>query len=155
MTRGEPEAPRVAEWAADRALQLDPVEFAVAGLDVTLELLARHPGDQIDRATRGIAPVQRALRATQDLDAVDVEELREAHVGPAEIDAVERDGHARVGADAKDVRAHPADVDLRFAARLREGEARRLDGESFDVVDREVLEQLAGVGRDRDRHVLQ
>src|SRR5690606_32878988 len=64
----------VAQRTTDGRARFDRVVAAVAQIDVAGERVRRACGDDVDRARRRIAPVERNLRPLQDFDALDIEE---------------------------------------------------------------------------------
>ena len=78
------------------------VEAAARGFDRGTELVFRQPRDDVDRAARGVAAVQRPLRALENFDALYVEQPRKRCSRGAEVHAVHmrRNGQrtaARIG----------------------------------------------------------
>ena len=121
-----------------------------------LEHLRCPPGHEIDRAGEAVAPVERALRALDDLDALDVEQV-EIEPGPArDIDAVEEDLDV-VHVAEKVVLREAADRRDReiFADQRVEDEPRGQRRDIAQVADTGRLDVLRGEGRDRDRDRLQ
>src|SRR5687767_8144209 len=74
IEHGEARGNGVAYPAADGTLDRHGAEVAVAQRDVALEFPGRLARVELDDAGRGIPAEQRALRAAQDLDALDVEQ---------------------------------------------------------------------------------
>jgi hypothetical protein len=73
-------------------------------------LIAGCAGDDADGPADGIAPEQRALRAVQDLDALDIEQILVRADGARVIDAVDVDADARIEVEGKVVLADTADL---------------------------------------------
>ena len=142
-----------------------------ADLDVALVIAAASRGDVecwifrgdvtrhvLDCACNRVLAVQRALRAAQHFDALDVVNIEQGALRPRDVDVVEVDADARLEAPQRVVLADAADVGIDRAS----GRAPRVD---LDVrrVRRHVFEradvlfqQLVGGERgDRDRDVLQ
>src|SRR3546814_9932240 len=69
--------------------------FAITDADLALVAEGRCARDEVDRARRRILAEQRALRAAQHLDALDVEDLGAAEEGGADIDLVVEDAGRR------------------------------------------------------------
>jgi hypothetical protein len=149
---GEP----FAERRVQRALDLRVVVVAVLPLDVAAE----HAGfrgfrDHVDRAARGVAPVQRALRAAQYRDLLDVVVLGLEQAREQDRDLVDMDAHTVVGAgghqrgaDAADREVVAGEVAL-GVGHVRRGEAHVAEGGDLLRFQRGRVE-----GGDRDRHVL-
>jgi hypothetical protein len=77
----------------------------------------RDPRDDAYGAADRVPAEQRSLRSPQHLDTFDVEEIQDASEGPAEIDAVEIDPHARLGVDREVHLTDAAQADHRCEAR--------------------------------------
>ena len=147
----------VAERTREGALGLDEVIVAVAELEVVLGREARFARRHEDRAGRRVLAEQRALRAAQHLDALDVDEIERRRRGPRVQHAVDVVADAGLDAVVREAerRAEAADVDARVA-RIRRIE---LDGRNqlLDAVDVErarFRDQLAVDDGDRNRHFL-
>src|SRR6185503_15945310 len=107
-------------------------------------------GHNVDGATHGVAPVERTLRTAQDLDPLDVEEIRECHRRAREIDAVEMNSGAGIRPGEHGIAADATDADLRQAGVLTNGERRNETGERFDGPRLELLERAGRYRRYRD-----
>jgi len=124
-------------------------------LDVGAEFILRVRRAEQDAAHGGVAPEQRALRATQHLDAGHVVERREQRTGTWHVHAVDEGADARVdaavarGADAADGESH--------VRRLRAARDRHVGDEALQVEharDTGGLQCLTAECRDGQRHVL-
>ena len=105
----------------------------------------------------GVLAEQRALRAAQDLDALDVEQIAERLPRTAPIDAVDESAHGGLEADVVAGRADAADAQRaarrRGVARIDVNAGRDLR-EVFDLVDAPRFELVALERADRDRNFL-
>src|SRR5690606_14260296 len=77
--------------------------------------------DVLDRAADGVLAVQRALRAAQYFDALDVEHVEQRTLRPCDVDIVQVDAHARVHAPQRIGLADAADVGGDGAGRSTRG----------------------------------
>lgn len=65
----------VNNWQVDRSANLPVVVAAALGRDKPVNpVVISAARNDVDGASGGVAPVQRALRALQDLNSVDIEE---------------------------------------------------------------------------------
>ena len=142
---------------ADGALDAHLVEAPIVDAGVAVGLAARLAGNEIDRAARGVAAIERALRAFQHLDALGVEELEELAGRRSEIDVVDidADGAGDVGVEVVDADAADEDVRVHRTERGLDIQARRLQRQILHVFDAEPLDGLAGKGGDGHRRRLQ
>ena len=136
--------------ARDRALRLLGAEAAGLDRDVGARRSAAALGDDVDDAAHRVRPVQRRLRAAQDLDALDVgeDERRKIELAPGrrrvvDADAVDQDERMAGFAAAQ---AHG--LDLPGAAVLGDGQARRAAQEVADVAHARLLDLLGRDDRD-------
>src|SRR3546814_10821123 len=83
----------------------------------------------MDRATRRIPSVQRALRAAQDLEPLHIEEASKDAGRPLEVDAVEMRGDWTFGAYVVNQKADTAQRHIGCAIRLRHLQVRNAGGE--------------------------
>src|SRR5690606_779777 len=100
---------------------------------------------------------QRALRAFQYFDALELAEIAEAHAVAGAVYAIDHDADRRFeagivadGADAANARSRDG-----LARRGRHDESRREQGEILYVLNAGVLRERVGVRRYDDGHVLQ
>ena len=148
------EAGVVADRASVGRLAVVTVEVAQLEVHIAFGLVAGRAVDDVDHAGGGVTAVERALRSAQHLDALHVEELGQAHLGAALIDAVLVHGHRRILADAEQVGAHAADIELRFAAGAAEYQRRHVEAQVLDFVQAAILKQVAADGGDGQGRVL-
>ena len=141
--------------ARDGAGDADVVVVAVGALDIAAEIIVRHLRVDVDRAGRGIAARQRALRATQHFDPVDFADVVETRAGTAAIDAVDeyrnrafQAGIVADGADAADARGG-----IGLAAGGRNLQRRCELRDAANVGCARVLQRRLADGRYGDRHV--
>gem|GEM_PF-3922653 len=141
-------------FAADHQVGLG--EAADAAADAQARLVAEAPGHVLDRTADGVAPVQRALRASEHLDPLDVEDIQhralrpvQEHVIDVDADAGLEAGHRILLADAADERGQG----VGGAARdLQSGVGNDLLEEG-DVLRADILQRFAGQRGDGDGHV--
>jgi hypothetical protein len=115
-------------------------------------------GADADRADRGVAAEQRALRTARHFDGVHVVHQHGRALGARRVDAVDIDGDFRVGhfgeggvvADA----AH-GDQDRALVALLVDGHRRHELGQVSDVLDLLTVQSGLAERADGDRGVLQ
>ena len=139
------------------ALGLGLFEAAEGGPGVAAEGSRRTSRDDRDRTGRSVAAEKHALRPTEDVHVLDVEELRELTDGRVEVDVVVEDGDGARGVGVEVAEADATNEERRIRVRVGRAnlEVRR---ELRDVGDRlgtERLEVLLVEGRDRHGGVLQ
>ncbi len=128
------------------------------GLYVGLDVLGGRRGDEVDGAGIRVASVERALRALDNLDALERVEVEALDVaGPVHaVEEVRRTGlhaelhagqYVRLAADDRTVGRAPEG--------LRERQAGRHRGDVVDVPHAEFRNLAARDGRHRDRRILQ
>ena len=84
----------VGQLEVDAGAQADAVAAAVGGFDEAVARARRLLGEHLDRAAFGVAARQRALRAAQDLDAVEVEQVEHRAGQLRIVDVVDVDADA-------------------------------------------------------------
>ncbi|KAG1602618.1 hypothetical protein G6F46_013874 [Rhizopus delemar] len=114
-----------ADRAADGRLGIELAVVAHGDLGEALGLGGQAARDVLDRAADGVLAVQRALRAAQHLDARDIEYVQQGALRARDVDVIQIDAHARVGAPGRVGLADAADIGGDRAA----GAARGVDGE--------------------------
>ena len=118
-----------------------------------VERLFRHV---VDHARIGVAAVQRADGALDDLDPLQVHQAQADGRAVRLVNAVDEDRHVRiVGAAAQVGQAADGDVDVGLGAGRIHGQAGRELGDVKQVLHAGVFELFAGDRRDGERHVLQ
>ena len=125
-------------------------EDAVGG-PVKRRLLGMHT----ERATDGITPEQETLRATQYFRALEVIQARHDGAVTAFVQVVLEECGRRVAADTEVLRANTAygnAVNERIGTVARD--ARRECNQVLDVIEVHVLDEIAGEGGNRQRHIL-
>src|SRR5690606_16929414 len=144
----------------DHAADLHAVVAADGHVAGDAELVAGGAGDDRDCAADRIASKQRALRALQHLDALDVEQVLVRPDRAAEIDPIEVDADRRVDVEREVTRSDAADRRAEHGARSGEGR-RGVEGDvrsnarkGRDVADRAFLQRLGVERADCDRYVL-
>ena len=120
------------------------------------ELVFRALGDDIDDTGRGIGTEQRALRAAQHFDALDLAEIAEADAVTGARHAVDddTDGGFQTGIVTHGTDAADAGGRLELVRGRGDVQARRDNGEVFQVANAGVGEEFLAVGRNGDRNVL-
>src|SRR5665213_1615450 len=111
-----------------------PAERAGRGLSFERELFARIARHDADGAADGVTSEQSALRAFEDFDARDVEEIDVRADRASEINAVQIDAHAGIEVEREVVLADAAD---------RGREHRGVAGERRAAVEVDVRGQVA------------
>ncbi len=143
--------------AGDRALGLHEVEAAVRDFEFVVGREAGLARRHVDGASGRVLAEERALRAAQHLDALDVEEVERRRRRPRVEDAVDVQADARLDAvvGEPERRAQPADVDGRVARVGRvELHGRQQFLQAVDVEVARVGDQSAADHRDGNRHLL-
>ena len=148
---------RVGDRQVEHALEAQRVVIAILGFASGMDAVQLRLGvDEVDHAAGGVAAEQRALRAAQHFDALQIEEFGFEQAGGEQRHAFGVDGRGAIAGHAHAKIADPADGEAGTGeVALGEGDVgqRQLDVER--VVDLLTL-QRAGVERGhRDRHVLQ
>src|SRR6185436_15299456 len=118
---------------------------------LALELVGRALGNDVERAADRVAPVQRALRAAQNLGALDVQRWRRGIGHRTGEDAVGIQCDRRIGADAV---GESAEAAHRQAVVVAIGEARRETREVLHAVQTQYVAPLARISGDRYGYVL-
>ncbi len=151
------DAERVGDGQVASRHEVALVVIAERRLEVQLRLLRELLRHVLDRAADRVAPVQRSLRAAQDLDALQIVDVlqralrsREVHVVDVDSNALLVTGDRILLADAADVRGERT---VRCARSLQRG-VRGEIGEPRDVLDPRLLDGRAGKGAHRTRNVL-
>ncbi len=140
---------RVRDRAADGAFGLEALVVSVVERQVAIELVARLLADEADRAGRRVAAEQRALRAFQHLDALEVEHAEGQHRRRHEVHVVDVDARGGVVVRGVVVEADAADRDVRDAVphHVLDLHVRRQQREVGELHDTGLGEALSGVGR--------
>ncbi len=127
-------------------------------LRVEARLVAERLGHVLDGAADRVAAVQRALRAAQHFEALDVVDVEHGALRPRHVHVVDVEADAGLEAPERVLLADAADEgDQRGigAARDLQGEVRRGLLQPRDVRRAGVLDAVGGECGKRDRHVLQ
>ena len=137
----------------------DHVAAAIADLDEAAAVGVRPPGDQADRAADRVAALERALRAAQDLDPLEIEQVEIGAGQRRIIDVVDIDADAglvgRAEIELADAADRGADRGAEGGALLAQGHVRGLVGDLDEAVLAALLEQLGRNRGDRERRILQ
>ena len=150
------------ERVADRRVDHRPtgvgVIVAISQIDIALELVFGLAGDHLHGAAGGVAAVQGALRAAQDLDAVHVVEEGVVVDLAGDVDAVDIGADRRIGGGQRLVLTDAAQEERGGAAEtdvVAADEVRDLGDHIERVVDLLTVDVFGAEGGDRDRHILQ
>src|SRR5690606_25168128 len=133
----------------DHAGDVPAVELAAGHTQITLQLITRLPGNDPDRASCAVATEQRALRAAQYLDALDIEHAHHGAGGAGHEHVVHVEAHAALtrgagtGTDAADLEAGRR---VAVAARALDVEVGRNGGEFEHVAHAALLEFFTAEG---------
>ena len=155
---GDPALDHIAERHIDGAAQA--VFIAVAGIATfqeTAEIRARALGNDVDDAGRGVLAEQRALRAAQHFQAVDVDQVAEGLTGPAVDHAID-DGGDRGFAGNREGRGTDPTQEQRLVdggAGLAEVQGRHEVLRAFQVHRAAGGDGRAGDHGDGQRHILE
>ena len=137
----------------------DQVAAAIARLDEAAAIGIGAAGDQADRAADRIAALERALRAAQDLDPLEIEQVEIGAGQRGIIDVVDIHADAgligRVKSTWPTPRIEAADRGAERGALLAQRHVRRLVGDFGEAALAALLEQCGGHRGDRERRVLQ
>jgi hypothetical protein len=90
--------------------QVGLVVAAVGPLSLAAGLVSEALGHVLDRAADGVAAVQRALRAAQHFDALDVEHVEHRALRAIDVDVVDIEADAGLVAPQRILLADAADV---------------------------------------------
>ena len=128
--------------------------FSAAGqLHLAVLLGARPLGDVVDRASEGVAAVERRLRALHHFHALEVVQFQVYPGLAAEVDAIEEDADVEL---AEGLRRAADDGQLVLRAEQRRVvQAGRQLADVGQSLDARALQLLGGEGVDGDRRVLQ
>ena len=132
--------PALQDGSGDPPGDTPPPQLAHAEPGLGLELVGGSGGDHVDHAAEGVAAIERPERPGHHLDSLEVEELGEHHRRTGQVDAVQVDGGARVGAGEDGVRPDASDRELGETGVLREGHPGRPAGEVLDARRLQCLE---------------
>ena len=150
---------RVAEAAACCGFEIQRADFADRCARVTVEVFARLDRVELDDAGRRVAAEQRALRAAQHFDALDVEQREALQDHVFHDHFVHDDGHGLRGREVEVRIAEAAQVETRCHAAVRGLgiEARHAAGQRANVFAALEYrgEAVAGHRGDRNRYVFQ
>ncbi len=147
----------VGDRAGNRALELHQVIVAIGRRGPRTELLARTTGHQLHGAANGVLAVEGALRTTQDLDPLQVQQIELAAPDTAVIDVVDIDADGRVEGLQGVRLAHAADVDIgrvRRTPALDQVQVRHRALQVRDLLRARALQRLAAEGREGQRGLL-
>ena len=84
--------------------------IAPIGRQHRFELIGRFGGNDVHHARRRVAAIERALRAAQHFDLIDVVKFLLEEMIADERNIVQRDGHGRIGRHRNRLRADAADL---------------------------------------------
>ncbi len=158
VERSEADGEALADRTGDRAAQLHLVVGAVGGKQAGVELIARPAGDEAQGAADRVLAVERALRAAQHLDPLQVEQVELGASDAAVIDAVDIDADRRVEGLQRVRLTDAANEDVGGvggAAALDDVEVRHRALQAGRVGRLDAVEAALREGADRGRHALQ
>ena len=150
------DAERVRQGRAGRDDDFFLAVGADSGAHVERRLIGQRTGDVFDSATDGVATVERALRAAQDFDALDVEHVKDGALRTVEIDVVNIDADTGFETGNRVLLADTADEGGERGVGATRDFERNVRGnfrDFGDVCDAEFGEQVAIKGGDRQWHV--
>ncbi len=129
---------------------------AVSGAECHSRHIAQPAGDVFDRSADGVAAVEGSLRTSKHLDPLDVVNVEHCALRTVQVDVVQIDadavfetGHRVLLADSAD---ECGEGGVGPSRRLQSHVGRRL-GDVGNVYGPRLLELLARISGDRDRHV--
>src|SRR6187402_252856 len=129
--RGEAASQGVADdGSAECAFEIGVIVATIIGLDIAAGLECGLAGDEVDRASRGVASVERALWAFQYLDALLIEHLEREQRRGRSVDAIDIHTRRLRRAFVEIVGAHAAQRDFGIAIlaeRQMHGQRRRIE----------------------------
>ncbi len=146
---------RVANRHVDESAELLAIVTAIFGRDFTGEFMLGCGRDGVDHAPGRVATVQRALRAAQHLDPLDIVKLCGGEAIDRERDVVFVDTDAGIGRQALDLRADATNLEIVAPeAGGPEAYVRNGDLEVGSAVESPLLQGVRRKGRDGDRNIL-
>jgi hypothetical protein len=143
------------ERAADRALDRRGRVVAERVVEVAVEFLGRLLRDHVDHARGGAASIERALRAAQDFDLLEVVEARELRRRSRDHRAVLQERHGAVRTEVDAGHADAADERAIDAELVADRKVRHRHGQVTDLLDAPRAHRVGRDGRDRRRRVLE
>src|SRR5690606_5394691 len=140
--------------------QLIPAAAAGGGLDVAAVVSARLLRDQAQRPAYRVAAEQGPLRAAQDLDALEVEDIENRTVGRGVVDIIDIEPDPRLEGGQEVDLPEAANERLIGLGAIAGAAAVHFHvgngiGDVDDTGDAALLKLLGVHSRDRDRNVLQ
>ena len=151
--------PAIAQFArVERALGLPVAAVAVRPRHFHAEFVGGLARNQADRAARGVAAIERALRAAQHLDTLQIDELEHRAGRAADDDAVDIDADGRVCGEDRFGFADAPHLDDEVPLGRRTGgggEVRRDRAEHRGVGDAARFDRIGADRADRERDALQ
>ena len=131
---------------------------AIGGAQIEPGCIAQTAGHIFDRAANRIAAIKCALWAAQNLDALDIVDFQDRALRPVQIDIIQIDADTGLEPGHRILLPHAANERGKSVV----GAARRLQRDAWgglrnvrDVDGTGLLQLLARIGSDGDRHVLQ
>src|SRR5690349_10089043 len=112
MDDGNARRERAADRTGNGGLAFEIAVGTEREAHVRPEILARLPGDVLDRAADRVLAVERALRAAKNFEALDVEKVELRSADAREIDVVDIDADRRIEGLEGVGLADAADVDV-------------------------------------------
>ncbi len=119
------------------------------------EFVAGARGYEFDGAANGVAPIERALRAAQHLDPINVEKFKESRLGARYKYIVHIDADARISEGKRVVLTDAANIDDRVGSvALIDIDVRRGVLQPGNIVCLQFGDAVSAEGGHGDRHVL-
>ncbi|MNE06321.1 hypothetical protein D3C80_989060 [compost metagenome] len=153
--RGQAQSRRLADRGVHEALDRAIAEVAGLGPHLGVEL-ARTGAvlHQIDRPDQGAATIEGRLRPLGDLDPLQIEQLDIGAARLGDRHPVLKHGNARLGRGRARVRGDAAHHKARIIRRLvLHQEARHEGRQLFELLNAQVLEELAAIGCQGEGHL--
>ena len=99
---------RVGKWNIDGTTSADHVVIAIRNFCVPFDLIGRLAREEVDGATRCIAAVKRALRSSENFDALKVENVTCRRRIPSDVDTIDMQRDAWIAGTDECFGADPA-----------------------------------------------
>ena len=148
----------VAQLGAAVQSDVEAAEVADAGVHLQPRFTTGRLGDVADGAASGVAAVQRALRAPQHFNPLQIEHVEHGARLACDVDVVDVDRHRRVSGEQRFVSANAAHEDLGPAGGARvllDHDVGHLDFQVIEPADLFGLQLARTQGRDGQRRLLQ
>ena len=145
----------VGQRQVEHAFEIPGVIIADVSRYLRLEFVRRLVGDHVDQACRRVAAEQRALRAFEDFDALDIEDRAGIHEGKGIGDFVNIGADSRCGRQVDRIESDAAQRIGRHALiALRDREAGHDGLQVVDAVHAQCVERVFTKGLDAHRDIV-